>query len=123
MSNGLKILIVDDDPVVLEIARIVLEGLGHRVCKRKEPLGTTAEIVREQPDVVLVDVYMPVVSGDQLIRTIKEERSPLSSCIREQRKTSSKGWWRNRVPTGLSARPGTRWILPPTLLRCWANSL
>ena len=71
MSNALKILIVDDDPVVLEIARIVLEGLGHRVCKRKEPLGTTAEIVREQPDVVLVDVYMPVISGDLLIRTIK----------------------------------------------------
>ena len=71
MSNALKILIVDDDPVVLEIARIVLEGLGHRVCKRNEPLGTTAEIVREQPDVVLVDVYMPVISGDELIRTVK----------------------------------------------------
>jgi CheY-like chemotaxis protein len=68
----LKILIVDDDPVILEIARIVLESLGHHVLKRENPLGTTAEIVREQPDMVLVDVYMPFVSGDQLIRSIKE---------------------------------------------------
>ncbi len=71
MSNELKILIVDDDPFILEIARIVLESLGHQVLKREKPLGSTAEIVRERPDVVLVDVYMPVIPGDQLIRTIK----------------------------------------------------
>lgn len=71
MSNKLKILIVDDDPFILEIARIVLESLGHQVLKREKPLGSTAEIVRERPDVVLVDVYMPVIPGDQLIRTIK----------------------------------------------------
>ncbi len=73
MSSVLKILIVDDDPVVLEIGRIVLESLGHRVLKREKPLGAAAEIFRERPDVVLVDVYMPVMSGEQLIRSIKDE--------------------------------------------------
>jgi CheY-like chemotaxis protein len=72
VSRELKILVLDDDPVILEIARIVLKSLGYQVLKREDPLGIESEIVHERPDVVLVDIYMPVISGDQLIRSIKD---------------------------------------------------
>lgn len=70
----MKVLLVDDDPVVLEVTRAVLQGLGHEVVARDRALGTTAVICSERPQVVLMDVQMPGVSGDELIRIVRDRR-------------------------------------------------
>jgi CheY-like chemotaxis protein len=70
----MKVLVVDDDPVVLSVTEAVLQGLGHEVITRDRALGTTAEICKERPDVALIDVEMPGLSGDDLVR-IADERS------------------------------------------------
>jgi DNA-binding response OmpR family regulator len=62
----MKIMIVDDDPVTLMVVRAVLEDAGFEVQTRSEALGTTAAILQYQPDLVLLDVNMPGLSGDRL---------------------------------------------------------
>jgi CheY-like chemotaxis protein len=66
MKERLKIMIVDDDAVSLEVAVAIFEDLGHTVLQRSSSLGTMLAVRRDRPDVVLLDVQMPGLSGDSL---------------------------------------------------------
>jgi CheY-like chemotaxis protein len=77
-----RVLVVDDDPVVLELVRGWLEDAGYAVDVRESALGTTQQIAAEQPEVVLLDVMMPALSGDELAQLIRRHhRASLSSVI------------------------------------------
>lgn len=67
-----KVLVVDDDPTTLEIVQAVLEDMGYEVTTRNRALGTTAAILRLNPDVVLIDVEMPGLSGSEIVRLGRE---------------------------------------------------
>src|SRR5688500_17880263 len=72
VQEKIRVMVVDDDPVVLEVARVRLEGAGYEVICRGSPLGTSAAIMRMKPSVVLLDVGMPGLAGDtiaELLRT------------------------------------------------------
>ena len=69
----LKVMIVDDDPVALEIASAILEKQGHEVVARKTALGTAVAVIRECPDVVVLDVKMPGISGRELLKVIRSQ--------------------------------------------------
>jgi len=69
----LKLMIVDDDPVALAMAAAVLEGQGHQVIARENALGTTAAVVQERPDVIVLDLNMPGLSGPALLESIREK--------------------------------------------------
>jgi len=66
----LKFLVVDDDPVVLEVARERLEALGFDVSTRDQSLGTSTWIIQHRPDFVLLDVMMPALTGGELASVI-----------------------------------------------------
>lgn len=72
MDNGVKtkrtVMVVDDSEVVLELTRSTLEAAGYRVLTRNRPAGCIAAMLQEDPDLVLVDVSMPGVGGDTLVR-------------------------------------------------------
>lgn len=63
-------LVVDDDPIALEVARERLEHLGFHVTTRQEPLGTSRWISDHRPDYVLLDVMMPALTGSELARVL-----------------------------------------------------
>lgn len=67
-----KIMIVDDDKLILEITGDHFEKAGYIVVKRDRALGTSTAVFEEQPDCVLLDVNMPTLSGDELVGLIKE---------------------------------------------------
>jgi CheY-like chemotaxis protein len=69
----LKVMVVDDDPVALEIASAILESQGHQVLARKTALGTAVAVLRECPDVVVLDVRMPGISGRELLKVIRSQ--------------------------------------------------
>jgi DNA-binding response OmpR family regulator len=67
----MKVLIVDDEPTSLQLYGALLRDEGHEVLERDKSLGTTPMILSERPDLVLVDVSMPGLSGDELVRMVK----------------------------------------------------
>jgi DNA-binding response OmpR family regulator len=81
MNPSLKVMIVDDDAVALEVAAAVLEDRGYRVLRRDSALGTLLAIRREKPDVVLLDVHMPGLNGDALSKLVMEANSARAPII------------------------------------------
>jgi CheY-like chemotaxis protein len=62
------VLVVDDSEVVLEVARSVLEDAGYKVFTQSRANGSLNLIISEKPDLVLLDVNMPNLSGDVLAK-------------------------------------------------------
>ncbi|MBN1436677.1 MAG: response regulator [Sedimentisphaerales bacterium] len=53
-----KILIVDDDPDVVDAAQTVLESVGYQVASASDKTSGMKAVDSEQPDLVLLDVMM-----------------------------------------------------------------
>lgn len=73
-----KVLLVDDDAVSLELMALLLAHEGHQVV-RASNAGTALELLSDQsarPDVLLVDLQMPGVSGGQLAEKVRALGSP-----------------------------------------------
>jgi CheY-like chemotaxis protein len=73
-----KVLLVDDDAVSLELMALLLAHEGHQVV-RANNAGTALELLSDQsarPDVLLVDLQMPGVSGGQLAEKVRAMGSP-----------------------------------------------
>ena len=66
-----KILIVDDDPQILEVFSALLESEGYKVDTAEHALAAVAAIVRSVPDLILADIRMPIVDGKDLVRELK----------------------------------------------------
>jgi DNA-binding response OmpR family regulator len=61
-----KVLVVDDDPIILEVVRERLDAAGYDVYVRVDAIGTSQWVAREQPDFILLDVLMPALGGGEL---------------------------------------------------------
>ena len=77
MEDGLKyIFCVDDDEDILAVAKLCLECIGgfEVTCMPKSTDALrTAKTVR--PDLILIDVMMPVMDGPAVLRKIKEDQT------------------------------------------------
>lgn len=67
----MKVLVVDDDLIVCELLRERLQSAGHEVVVRDQALGTSRWILEHAPDVVLLDVMMPALSGVELAALLR----------------------------------------------------
>jgi CheY-like chemotaxis protein len=75
VTNRRTVLVVDDDPIVLEVTRERLESAGYVVHVREEALGTSQWSAEFQPDIVLLDVNMPALTGLDLAQLLKKRRA------------------------------------------------
>ncbi len=66
-----KILIVDDDPQILEVFSSLLEDAGYQIDKAEHALAAVAAVVRSAPDLILADIRMPIVDGKELVQELK----------------------------------------------------
>jgi DNA-binding response OmpR family regulator len=73
LSNGTgkKVLVIDDSELALRALRDALERFGFEVVVRSTAIGAPAAVLRERPDVVLIDRTMPIVPGDELVRALR----------------------------------------------------
>ena len=69
-----KILVIDDDPLALQLIVAALEAEGHEVQAFEEFEDLFQGLQKSLPDLVLTDVVMPKISGFEVCRRIKEIR-------------------------------------------------
>jgi CheY-like chemotaxis protein len=67
----MRFLIVDDDPIILQLMKAVLEEVGHSVKCYESSLKALREIPVDRPDCVISDVIMPEMDGFELCREIR----------------------------------------------------
>ncbi len=79
-SRG-KVLVVDDDPVVLAVIEDCLTDAGYEVHTREEALGTTEYVAAVRPDFVLLDVQMPALSGGELAQLMRRHERTLGAAV------------------------------------------
>jgi CheY-like chemotaxis protein len=66
------ILIVDDEVVIAEAVAAVLEDEGYRVATATNGADGLARAADLRPDLVLVDMMMPVMDGEEMCRRLRE---------------------------------------------------
>jgi DNA-binding response OmpR family regulator len=71
MSAAKRILLVDDDPEILNAMRLVLEKKGYRVLTAMDGNMGLAVAEREAPHLVIVDMMMPKKSGFLVLEKLK----------------------------------------------------
>lgn len=69
--SQMKILVIDDDPLTTKIIKARLESAGYDVVTRNQPLGTAFVLAQEKPDVLLLDLNMPMLDGEVLAKLVK----------------------------------------------------
>jgi len=70
MSNK-KIMIVDDEPDILDYLMAVLEDSGYITCTVKNINNIIDSIDQEKPDLIILDIMMPDRSGLSIYREIQ----------------------------------------------------
>ena len=67
----MKILVIDDEPLVRRALQRVFEKVGHTVCLAQDGAEGLRTWQLETPDVVFLDVIMPQMSGPQVLEKIE----------------------------------------------------
>lgn len=70
---GITILIIDDNPVNLKLAALVLQSSGQMVIQAEDAEQALALLETRMPDLVLTDVALPGMDGLELTRRLKAD--------------------------------------------------
>jgi DNA-binding response OmpR family regulator len=70
------ILIVDDEPVVRALLRAALEPAGSRIIEAEDGETALEAAWQERPDVIVLDVGLPGLSGLDVCRAVKTHLPP-----------------------------------------------
>lgn len=70
-----KILIVEDNDLNLKLFRDLLEANGYITVETKDGLRATDMVRMEKPDLILMDIQLPEISGLDVTRKIKADKS------------------------------------------------
>ncbi len=69
------ILIVDDHPDNVEVLRVRLDALGYRTATAADGESALQMVSESPPDLILLDVMMPRMDGNEVARRIKNDKS------------------------------------------------
>ncbi len=67
-----KILIVDDEPAIVEVLRFCLVRRGYAVRTACDGYAALRAVRSERPDLILLDLHMPGMSGLEVLRCVRE---------------------------------------------------
>ena len=67
-----KVLVVDDDPHILEALRTLLESKGFQIVTLNQSLDFWATLQTSSPDLLLLDIEMPKFNGFELCRAVRQ---------------------------------------------------
>lgn len=70
---GKKILLADDEEDIKIVLRMFLESRGYEVCTAYDGLDAIDQARNEKPDVILLDIMMPLLDGFEVCRQLKAD--------------------------------------------------
>lgn len=73
MSDKKLVLVVDDDPDLVEMVSLKLQSENLRVAKAYDGIQAWERIKEERPDLIILDVMMPKKNGYQVCDEIKKD--------------------------------------------------
>jgi signal transduction histidine kinase/DNA-binding response OmpR family regulator len=68
-----RLLVVDDDPYVVDLVRQLLDGEPYAVAAAIDGLEALAAVARQRPDVILLDLLMPRLDGFGVLEALRQE--------------------------------------------------
>ena len=69
-----KILIVDDEPPIIDVLSYNLKRANYEVVIARDGEQALAQARREQPDLIILDLMLPRLDGLEVCRTLRRER-------------------------------------------------
>jgi two-component system alkaline phosphatase synthesis response regulator PhoP len=71
---GEKVLVVDDNPQIIELLDDHFSRGGYHVIHASNGHEALAKVYQERPDLVLLDIMMPLLDGYEICRTLKNNQ-------------------------------------------------
>ncbi len=83
MKNGhaSSVLVIEDDPDMRSLLVLMLEDRGHHVLAAADGREGLDVLDRESPDLILLDMKMPVMDGWEFARRYRETHTELSPIV------------------------------------------
>ncbi len=72
-GHGPRVFVLDDEPAIVEAVRAVLSTEGYEIEGSSDSSKALTEILREPPDVLVLDVNMPELSGWELCDILRRQ--------------------------------------------------
>ena len=69
-----KILVVDDDPDILEAISMILESQGYNVVTARDGVEGLDNLKAEKPDLLILDLMMPKMDGFAVCKELQDPR-------------------------------------------------
>ena len=73
-QNKKEVLVVDDDPLVLQVLREPLERAGYNVTTALHGLEALQRVKNKRPDLIILDILMPLMDGFKVARFLKFDK-------------------------------------------------
>lgn len=103
------ILIIDDDAIICEVAKMHLERAGYSVRVARDGTAGLLAVQARRPEVVLLDFAMPGLSGVDVLRELRADQT--TAQIPVLMITA----WRADADRAASEALGARWLTKPIL--------
>lgn len=103
------VLIIDDDPIIREVAKMHLERAGYTVCLAADGAAGLLAARTRRPQIVLLDFAMPGLSGIDVLRELRadDDTAAIPVLMITQ--------WRADAERAVSEALGARWLQKPIL--------
>lgn len=72
MTKSLEVLVVDDEPLVRNTLKKMLERSGHRVLEAEDGVQALSIFEQHSPDLMICDIIMPNMEGIETLREVKK---------------------------------------------------
>lgn len=92
-----RILVVDDEPLISETAKMILEGEGHEVLTAADGVEGLHSLSKSLPDLIISDLNMPRMTGFEFLAIVRQ-RFPHIATI-----ATSGGYSKGEIPVGVLA--------------------
>jgi twitching motility two-component system response regulator PilH len=115
-QSNARVLVVDDSPTEIHIFKKILEKQGYQILAAKDGQEGVEIAKQELPDIILMDVVMPVLNGFQATRQLKNNESTANIpviMVTTKGQQTDKNWGMRQGATEYLVKP----VAPADLLQ------